>query len=76
MVDRRKKNINWYVTDEVGNCYLQINDGCKLAIMMDIRDLLEEIRNTLCCHNCKDIPNILRGIRKKLPTKKKRNIRR
>lgn len=72
MADRRHKNMNWHVADESGHIYDDIKDGCSVAVLMDIRDLLQEVMSVIGCYNCKDIPNILRGIRKKLPTKKRK----
>ena len=70
MIDSRSKNVNWTI-DILSNGKVRAPDA-RLAVLMDIRDELETLVGLFNCHNCKDIPNILRGIRRKLPTKKKR----
>ncbi len=42
----------------------------QLAVLMDIRDELKALNGHLRCYNFVQIPTILRGIRRKLPTPK------
>lgn len=61
MVDRRKANVSWWVTNETGHI-IDIKHA-QLAVLMDIRDNLESIKHVLNCRNFQGIPNVLRKIR-------------
>lgn len=50
MVDRRRKNQNWFVADEAGNAYSDLRDGLTLAVLMDIRDELQSINSKMGCY--------------------------
>ena len=67
MADRRKKDANWIVADEQGNC--PDTQNAILAVLMDIRDEMKLIRadilaigRIVSCPNAVDIPRILRRI--------------
>lgn len=62
----RKKDVNWNLPEE--NSYPVVHS----ALLMDIRDELKKLNGILGCHNFLDVPNILRGIRKKIPARKRR----
>lgn len=64
----RKKDVDWSLPE--GNSW----DSVNAALLMDLRDQLKELNRTLHCHNFQDIPNILRGIRSKIPTRRKRKV--
>ena len=60
-IDRRQKNGNWYVADELldGSTRVrdQVREGAILATLMDLRDELQEIRRLIAC------PNVAAGFR-------------
>lgn len=75
MADQRRKNVDWRVVDEHGRIYSGRYDASMLAVLMDIRDELQQINATLNCHNTRDIPRILRAIRahtSRLPVRRKK----
>lgn len=58
----RKKNINW-------NCGPDSNtslEQAQLAVQMDIRDELQDIKRLLECHNIQQMFNNIRKIDKRL----------
>lgn len=63
----RHKNTDWNLPNPAANC-----EHVGIAILMDIRDELQTLNRLLGCHNFTQIPHVLRGIRAKLPTKKKK----
>jgi hypothetical protein len=63
-IDRRKKNRNWNVAEADGS--VPTWDRIQLAVLMDIRDELQELNRLLGCRNFIEIPATLRGIRKDL----------
>lgn len=63
MVDNRSKNAMWRVFDDDGGMFDKY-EHAQLAVLMDIRDELQELNYTLGCQNCLDIPNILRRIQR------------
>lgn len=58
MVDRRKRDADWLVTDEQGTPY---GRGAHLAVLMDIRDELKKLNNRLSCW---EVTEGFRSIRK------------
>lgn len=44
----------------------------EIAVAMDIRDELKKLNALLSCHNFVAIPHTLKGIRAKLPTKRRK----
>lgn len=62
MVDYRRKDVSWNVTDTTGRTLGW--DGAKVAVLMDIRDELKKLNNLLSCGNFVAIPHILREISK------------
>lgn len=74
-VDRRRKNREWFVTDEQGATYSHLRDGCLLAVAMDIRDELQKLNSLLHCHNFVVIPDILRTIRRNTTKPKKKAVK-
>lgn len=60
MIDRRRKDQNWFVADSGGKMFLGAIDGKVLAVLMDLRDELKAL-------NMK-----LRTISKKLPPRRSR----
>lgn len=68
--DTRYKNAQWKIpNDNSGDVTW---DGCKLAVLMDIRDELQRLNNLLRCTNFLAIPRKLDLIARKLPTLKRR----
>ena len=63
-VDRRRKNVNWNVSDESGNWYQGSYGGASLAVLMDIRDELQTLNQLLACRNFTGIPATLRAIQR------------
>lgn len=49
------------------------NDIAILAVLMDIRQELRSIGEILGCPNFREIPQTLKGIRRKLPNPKRSN---
>ena len=74
LVDRRKANREWRVTDEAGELHDEIRDGVQLAVLLDIRDELQKLNHLLHCSNFTGIPRALSRIRSNTeylrPTKK------
>lgn len=63
----RHKDIEW----SLPSGQLQNWEQVRVAVLMDIRDELREIRLVLKCQNFQEIPTVLRGIRRKLPAQAK-----
>ena len=57
--DTRRKNANWALAAYPEPPGI---DGAQLAVLMDIRDELQQLVGLLGCKNAVDIPNILRRI--------------
>lgn len=71
MADTRNKDVEWRLNPLLNN---KVSNGdAQLAVLMDLRDELKKINNLLHCQSFTDIPNILRQIRRKVPTPKKRS---
>lgn len=62
MRDTRHKNTNWSICRNADDSVSW--DGAQLAVLMDIRDELQQLNRVFSCHNAQDIPNILRRIDK------------
>ena len=61
MADERKKNANWRLsTNENGTTP---HGDAELAVLMDIRDELQDLNRLLACPNFRAIPSLLRLIR-------------
>lgn len=76
MADQRRKDINWTVCNADGNG--QTFAGAQLAVLMDLRDELQGIRDQITslngllhCPNFVGIPTVLRQIRKNTTKKRK-----
>lgn len=72
----RHKDEQWVLTDAgtpngTGGRSYQIST-IQLALLMDIRDELKALNALFRCHNFLQIPNVLRGIRAKLPTRRRK----
>ncbi len=63
----RHKDTNWNLP-EVATAWEHV----QVALLMDIRDELKRLNTLLHCHNFTQVPSILRGIRTKLPTRRRR----
>ncbi len=61
----RHKNKDWNLQDHPDITHVQS------AILMDIRDELQHLNSILDCKNFREIPTVLRGIRRKLPSHRK-----
>jgi hypothetical protein len=72
VADRRQKNRNWWVADEDGT--VPTWERVQLAVLMDIRDELQEINRTLRCPNTQRIPRYLQQIVSRLPERKKKRV--
>lgn len=69
VTDTRKKGINWTIkTDRDG---LTSIDDAHLAVLMDLRDELQQLNRLLSCTNFTGIPTTLRTIARNT-TKQKR----
>ncbi len=58
--DRRRKNQVWYGANEDGS---STHDQAMRALLMDLRDELQELNRVFACQNFQEIPHILRKIR-------------
>lgn len=56
MVDRRKKDVAWWVADDNGQTSLM---QAQLAVLMDVRDELKKLNGLLHCPNFQNIPRKL-----------------
>lgn len=77
----RWKNVNWHVDGKLvdGHVYETTPEDRVISLLMDLRDEaqainreLQSLNSLLQCPNFRGIPGILRGIRRKLPTPRKR----
>ena len=71
MIDTRRANQNWIVTNNKGTSDISTWEQLQLAVLMDLRDELQKLNRLLGCQNFIEIPTILREIRRNT-TKKKR----
>lgn len=70
MAGRHKQaNCDW----DIGNN--RSYEAVQLVVLMDIRHELQRLNSLLHCHNFQQIPRTLTAIRRKLPTPKKRKVR-
>ncbi len=60
MTDRRGKNVSWIPLDVNGHAPTWERIG--IAVLMDIRDELQDLNGTLRCDNFLSIPRVLRRI--------------
>lgn len=69
----RRKDVSWSVPEQ--GDYIS-HEQATLAVLMDIRDEMKELKQIFRCHNAQDIPNILRGIRRNThrPKRRKKKI--
>lgn len=72
-IDTRKKNANWRVTDSNGAAWNVAY--AQLAVLMDVRDELQELNRLLHCPAFTDIPATLRRIHRKIPARQPRKRR-
>jgi hypothetical protein len=75
MADTRHKNTNWALSTGTRNANgvdSVPNDSVQFALLMDIRDELQTLNRLLGCPNFVAVPSILRGIRAKIPTRRRR----
>lgn len=63
MADRRRKNTNWNMADEQGDAYPSLRHGVILAVLMDIRDELQQLNRTLDCYQVRKGFVSMRSIR-------------
>lgn len=71
-MDKRRANQNWAISDDNDHLYpVATYAYIQTAVLMDIRDELHKLNGVFGCRNFQDIPNILRGIRRKVPTRRK-----
>lgn len=72
----RLKNEQWDLSElpgrSAGGGRTYSNSTIQLALLMDIRDELQQLNRLLGCDNFQAIPDILRGIRRKLPQKRRK----
>lgn len=61
-IDRRQKNQNWSICDPAGFLYTNLKDAVAVAVLMDIRDELQQINRTLGCYRFQAIPTHLENI--------------
>ena len=61
MADRRQKNANWIVADLEGA--VPTWDHAQVAVLMDIRDELQDLNRLLHCDGFCEIPRSLDRIR-------------
>lgn len=66
----REKDTDWEIHKQENGKYSF--EVAQLAVLMDLRDELKRLNALLHCSNFTDIPRVLRGIRQKLPTLKRR----
>jgi hypothetical protein len=65
MADTRQKDKNFPVTTQDGEHWLNpALEAQQLAVLMDIRDELKHLNNTLDCKNFRDVPRKLELIRR------------
>lgn len=67
MSDTRHKNVGWNLPERTSTY-----DQAQLAVLMDIRDELQELNALFRCHNFLQIPAVLRDIRRNTCRKKKK----
>jgi hypothetical protein len=65
MADTRKKNVNWQLPER-----LVTWDQVNTALLMDIRDELQQLNSVFACRNAQEIPALLRMIKKNTSPKK------
>lgn len=70
-VDRRRRRVDWTVTDDAGEI-LSI-DHAILAVLMDLRDELQELNALLHCGNFQGFPAALQQIA--INTQKRKSVR-
>lgn len=63
----RQWNLNCKETDQTFTI-----EHIKIALLMDIRDELQQLNNVLTCSNLSRYERILRGIRAKLPLRRRK----
>lgn len=68
MADQRRKNVNWRVAEVGGDIGTWERVG--IAVLMDIRDELQDLNRLLRCDNFLSIPKALKSIQRN--TTKKR----
>ncbi len=60
MTDTRKKDVDWSIKSQQNGTYSF--EAAQLAVLMDIRDELKALNNTLSCTETRRIPRYLRRI--------------
>ncbi len=61
MAETRWANVNWDVQTPQGT----VNwEGLHAAVLMDIRDELQKLNRLLSCQNFREVPEVLRGIKR------------
>jgi hypothetical protein len=68
----RHKDGNWNLPKGGNGDPLQWKEHVTIAVLMDVRDELKRLNALLHCPNFTAIPDTLRGIRRKLPSRKER----
>ena len=70
MTDKRHKNKDWALpTNESGQ--IETWQAVEIAVLMDIRDGLQQLNSTLRCPNFLAIPRTLYAIRRNTAKKRK-----
>jgi len=65
MSDTRHKDVSWTLTG-------MSSDVAKMAVLMDIRDELQNLNRILNCRNFIDMPRVLRQIRANTTRRKRK----
>jgi hypothetical protein len=63
----RHKDVDWTLPDKLATW-----DQVNTSILLDIRDELKSLNALLHCQNFQQIPQVLRGIRRKIPTPRRK----
>ena len=75
MADRRLRDRLWNVAELDGTPYDDVRDGVLVAVLMDIRDELQQINSRLDCSDTRSIPVTLRSIRRALAQPRKGKVK-
>lgn len=62
MADQRKKDVDWPVADDAGR--MPTWERVGIAVLMDIRDVLHEIRDRLVFTSCPEFLMLPRHVRR------------
>lgn len=62
MGDQRRRNVDWNVAEEDGK--IPTWDRVGIAVLMDIRDELQQLNAVFACHRFLNVPNDLAAMAK------------